>query len=568
MRARRGTQGRLRNAPRCGLPSALPHGLVAVALLAAPGIGCGGGSGETGGGGSSGPVRGGTVVVALGQEPESFIPYGTRTTAASRVQGFMFRMLAETDPNFADFSPRVARSWSWSDDHKILTMHLRDDVYWSDGVQLTAADVAFTWDVARDTVVAWRSGHWKRHITRCEVVDPFTVRFHFDEVFFEQFRYAKEGFLIPKHLLEDVPRAQWRTCEFARRPIGCGPFKLESYEPGQRIVLVRNELYFDEPKPYLDRVVLEFIPEPSTRVGRLRAGSADLVPDLPLSDAAELRSESVAARSGARVVSVRGRGYDFIGYNSRDPLFTSRRVREALTRAIDRQEIIDALCYGFAEIFESPVVPILWAYDAQQPTTPYDPEGARRLLAEEGWRDTDGDGWLDRDGRRFEFTLITNRDNALRMQAIVPVQGYWRAIGVRANIQTFEQQTALGLRNERKYQAYYGGWHAGLSIRSTLEAIWGCGNVDGKANFVAYCNPTVDSLNALAAQLLDPEEARPLFQEAQRLVAQDHPYTWMYYDHTVVGLSKRLHGIVIDARGTLINMEDWYVPTAMQTARR
>jgi peptide/nickel transport system substrate-binding protein len=517
------------------------------------------------------PVHGGTAVIATGQEPESLIPYGIRSQAATRVQSFLFGMLANTNEDLVSFGPWLARDdWEWSDDRKQLTMHLRDDIYWTDGVQVTAEDVRFSWEVARDSVVGWRSAHWKRRVGDCEIVDRFTVRFHFDDVFFEQFRFAKEGFIVPKHLLEDVPREQWRSCDFARQPIGCGPFKLQSWEPGQRIVLVRNDNYFDKPKPYLERVVIEFVPEPSTRVGRLRAGSVDLVaaPELPLRDAAELRDAYKKGQGEVKVFSCRGRGYDFIGYNARDPLFASAAVREALTRAIDRQQIVDALCFGFAEVFEGPIAPILWAYDPSQPQTPYDPKGAKRLLAEEGWSDSDGDGWLDKNGERFEFRMMTNNDNALRMQAIIPVQAYWRDIGVKVELESYEMQTALSLREQGKSQAYYGGWNAGLSPAATLEGIWSCEARTGRWNFVQYCNPKVDSLTAAAGQMVEAAESQPLFHAIQRLVSADHPYTWMYYDHSVSAHNERLRGVVIDQRGVFLNMEEWYIPTAMQTAGR
>jgi peptide/nickel transport system substrate-binding protein len=545
-----------------------PGALVGLAVFWMSAAGCGGGgehaSAGRGDAAAGTPVHGGTLVVGFPQEPESLFPYGVQSAYAGYVLGFLFDMLADTNEDFGSFSPSLARAWEWSPDRRTLTMFLRDDVTWSDGVPLTAEDVAFTHEVASDSLVGWRTRHWKKRIRACEVVDRFTVRFRFDAPFLEQFRYAKEGWIIPKHLLAGVPRDQLRNADFARHPVGCGPFKLESWEPGQRLVLVRNERYFDAPEPYLDRVVLELLNEPATRVGRLRAGSLDLALELPRREAAELRQAQRAGKSDVRIVSARGRGYDYIGYNSNDPLFASPRVREALTRAIDRRAIVDALCHGFAEVFENPVVPILWAYDLGLPVTPYDPEGARSLLEAEGWRDTDGDGWLDKNGRRFEFTLTTNSDNPLRTQAMVPVQTYWRAVGVKADLQALEMQTALALRAERKYQAYYGGWDAGLSVTATLEMLWGCASRGSKQNFTDYCNPRVDSLNALAARALDPDEAKPLLQQTQALVVRDHPYTWMYYDHVVVGLGPRVQGVVVDARGVFINMDEWYIPKALQ----
>lgn len=504
------------------------------------------------------PVRGGTVVIAMGQEPETLMPYAHRSLASSTVLSFIYRMLADTGPDFMSFEPSVAERWEFSEDHKSLTMFLRGDVMWSDGVPLTAEDVRFSWEVARDEQVGWVTRHWKEPVTDCEILDPHTVRFHFAEVFRDQFRYAKEGFLIPKHLLEGVPRDAWASSDFAERPVGCGPFRLERWERGQRIVLARNEHFFVPGQPYLDRIVIEFIADPAVRVQQLRAGLVDFLPyDMELRDAAELRAAFEAGQSDVRIVSTRGRTWDYIGYNLNEPLFQSRQVREALTRAIDRRAIIEGLCYGYAELFESPVMPILWAYDGAREITPYDPEGARRLLAAAGWRDTDGDGWVDKDGKAFEFTVFTNKDNKIRTDALVPVQRDWRAVGVKANIEALEATAGRELREQRRFQAYYGGWNAAVTV--DLSGIWGCQQVGGRHNFIDYCNPRVDSLNALGLREMDPTAAKPYFVQAQRLVADDYPYTWMYYIHSVVGIRSRLHGVRIDARSPMQNMEEWWV---------
>src|SRR5262249_41199735 len=152
--------------------------------------------------------------------------------------------------------------------------------------------------------------------------------------------------------------------------------------------------------------------------------------------------------------------------NLHDPLFTSNAVREALTRAVDREAIVRGLCYGFAELFEGPITPIGWAYEAR-PLTPYDPKGAARLLAKEGGRDTDGDGWLDRDGKRFEFDLLVATGNDLRKSVTVPLQANWKAIGVKANIVFKDNELCRTLRENHNFQATISGWQANAAADLT-----------------------------------------------------------------------------------------------------
>ena len=505
---------------------------------------------EEGGDGTT-PRRGGTVRIAVGADPKNLMPYGSASADASLFNGFLFRMLADTDSDLVSFTPMLARSWEWSPDSLELTMHLRDDVRWSDGRAMTADDVVFTHELASDSLVNWRSRHWKEEIVACTAVAPHTVTYRFARAFPEAFRYAKEGFVLPRHVYGEVDRAHWEDGARARQPVGCGPYVLSRWEPGQRLVLERNPHYYDRDKIHLDRMVFEIVPDPATRLAQLRAGAIDFLDDVPAREAAALRN---AGDGDVRVLACPGRSYDYIAYNRNDPLFESRAVREALTRAIDREAIVRGLCHGFAEVFESPFVPIVWAYDRERAVTPFDRDGARRLLAAEGWQDRDGDGWLDRDGNAFEFTLLVS-DSDLRRAVAVPVQADWKAIGVKANVDIRAREAVKGLRDQHRYQATFGGWSA--AVTPNLRNVWGCG-ARPDMNFVAFCDAVVDSLND-AALLLPQPQALPLFVAAQRRIAADYPYTWMYYQHTVAGAGARLQGVRVDARGAYVSAEEWWV---------
>lgn len=499
----------------------------------------------------SAPHRGGTVVVAIPSEPKSLMPYAPRAqgTPASDILGMIFPYLVATDSDLVSYSPQLATRWEWEPDGTSLTFHLRDDARWEDGVPVTAEDVSFSFEVARDTLVGWPTMRWKREIERCEVLDPHTVRYHFSRVPREALRFAKEGFVIPKHLLDNVPRDAWAQSEFAKHPVGCGPFRLESWDAAQRLVLVRNPTYWEPELPRLERIVMRIVPDAATRVRLLGAGELDFVDELTSRDADLLH----AGASPVRILTCKGRDYDYLAFNLRDPLFASVRVREALTRAIDREGIVNSLLQGYAEPLDGPVVPIMWAHDPDLPRQPYDPEGARRLLEADGWRDTDGDGWLDRDGRKLAFTVMLVNDNERRRTVVVAVQSQWKDIGVQADVQMLERSTLGERRIQGRYEVLYAGW--GTNIAMELEPIWGC---NGRANFMGYCNPRVDSLIAVAADQ-QYATATPTLHAAQRLIAADCPYVFMYSSFNVAGTSNRLHGVQFDARGTILNPEAWWV---------
>jgi peptide/nickel transport system substrate-binding protein len=528
--------------------------LALVTLAGCSRGGCGASRADRPGGAPGGtPRRGGTAVIALGAEPRSLMPYtpGAQRTPAPDVLGLIFPQMTVTEPDLVTFSPLLARSWEWAADGRSLTFHLREDARWEDGVPITAADVRFSYDVARDTLIGWPTIRWKRDIESCEVLGPHTVRYRFSRRPREAERFAREGFVLPEHLLAGVPRDRWSAADFGKHPVGGGPFRLESWEPGQRLVLVRNQGYFESGRPYLDRIVLRIVPDAATRIRLLEAGEVDFVDELTARQAETLR-----AAAGVRVLTCPGRDYDYLAYNLRDPLFVSPRLREALTRALDRDGIIAGLLKGYADPLDGPIVPVLWAHDPAIPRVPYDPDGARRLLAAEGWRDTDGDGWLDRDGRKLEFTVLLASDNERRREIVVAVQSQWKDVGVAAQVQQLERMTLGERREQGLFQVLYGGWSSNIALEP--QPIWGC---TGRNNFVHYCNSRVDSLIA-AATFLPYERAKPPLFEAQRLIAGDHPYTWLYSVHNIVGTSVRLRDVRVDARGAMVNPESWWVADA------
>jgi peptide/nickel transport system substrate-binding protein len=528
-------------------------------LLLAPALAsCQGAAGDLGGDASGAPVDGGTVVIGVISDVDNLLDVTSTTAAAQEIIDQMFLALVDVREDLLSFDPALARSWETGEDGKSVTFHLAPEARWHDGQPVTAKDVAFTHQLHTDPTVGYAARSWKDFITEVVVVDDHTVTYRFDRVYPYQIMDASVGAILPEHLLREIPRTQLAGCEFARNPVGNGPFRFSRWEMQQSIELVADEGFFLG-RPHLDRVVFRIVPDKTSLLTQLETGEIDVMEDVPPHEVARL--EQLGGK--LRVERFLGRTYTYIGWDSTNPLFASPGVRRALGMAIDRQGIIDALCYGHARPCLGPIHPILWAHHDDLESVPFDPEGARTLLAEEGWSDSDADGVLDRNGVPFEFELKTNLGNQVRMDASVMIQSQLERIGVRVSPRTYEWTVLWDSVIRHSYgTAVLVGWNVGLKV--DLKSMFHSESRSEKYNHTGYANPLVDELidRALSAETL--EEAGPMWKRVQELIVEDQPYTFLFILDRIYGVNERVRGTVPDTRGYYRNLSEWWIPAARQ----
>ncbi len=495
--------------------------------------------------------RGGTLVVGAIGDADSLNDLTSGARGADNIIYLLFLQLTRPSPDFSH-APMLAKSWEFSEDHLELTFHLRDDVYWHDGEQTTAHDVQFTFEKQRNPNIGWSAIKWKQFITECQVVDDFTVKFVFEQVYPYQLMDATVGYILPKHLLEDLADEEWKDCEFNRKPVGNGPFKFKEWKAQQHIEIVANE-DFHLGRPPLDRVIFKVVPDQENLVLQLKSGDIDAMERVPpqLFDGLSKQGQLVS-----HIYS--GRDYTYLAWNLRNPLFESKKVRQALTMAINREEIIDALLFQFGEVCNGPISPIIWAHNPDVPTFPYDPQRAKQLLAEEGWRDTDGDGWLDKDGKRFSFSLRTNKGNRLREDVTVMVQNMLKEVGIEVEPNILEWTILLQDLNQRNFEATVMGWS--VALKMDMTTVWHSASIEDKFNFVSYSNPEFDALNDKAIFEMDREKAKQMWWRAQEMVAEDQPYTFLYTPKSINVIHRRFENVQMEPVSWVYNLEQWWVP--------
>jgi peptide/nickel transport system substrate-binding protein len=536
--------------------------LIALALLAA----CGGErrADRTGDAGDvpEGQRYGGTAVIALGADITDINPITSSDHNSNQVQ--LYVLFTPVVHYTADFEPvpGLARSWELTPDSTELVFHLRDDVLWHDGVKTTAYDLKFAYDLARDPATGFPNSAWWTHYGEAAAPDSFTFRVRL-RPHAEYMDPWRTFFAMPRHVMGDVSPAELRGHPFtSSRPLGNGPFRFVSRAPGQNWVFEANPTYPEElgGRPYLDRLVIRVIPEATTRLAELLNGVVDYYVGAQADHAARIEQAP-----NARLEKFRDRAYVLVGWNQRRSFFADRRVRQALTLAINKQGIIDGILHGHGEIAHSSIPNIYWQADAEAGREfVHDTARARALLKEAGLEDRDGDGIVeDASGRPFRFTIKTNTGNQLRLDIAQVVQSNLRAVGIDAQVQVVEFNTLIQQLNDvrrRDFDAVVMGWVAELKIDD--RNLFHCDHRDQPYQWVGYCNPRTSALIDTTSLIVDREAARPYWSEYQRLIAEDQPYTFLYFQHRLEGVSERLRNVEVDARGDLVGVARWYIPPA------
>jgi peptide/nickel transport system substrate-binding protein len=273
-----------------------------------------------------------------------------------------------------------------------------------------------------------------------------------------------------------------------------------------------------------------------------------------------------------KVYSQPSLSYSYIGYNLKNPLFQDKRVRQAFTYAINREEIVQYVLYGYGTVISGPFPRHLWYYNPNVKPLPYDPQKARQLLAEAGWKDTDGDGILDKDGKPFRFKLITNSGNDTRRDVGVLVQRQLRELGVDVAFETYEWSVFLkNFINARYFDACILGW--GLSPDPDDYQIWHSSQIEKGFNFISYKNPEADHLWEEGRREYDVEKRKKIYWRLHEIIAEDQPYTFLFSPLSISALQKKfvlveegLSGqkiykpVKMEKAGLMYDLIKWYVP--------
>jgi peptide/nickel transport system substrate-binding protein len=498
---------------------------------------------------------GGTVVVAGRGDPVSMNSLVSTDFESEQHQIYvLFVTLVANDEDYEPL-PYFASSWEFDSDTSEVVFHLRHDLEWHDGTPVTSRDVAFTFDRLKDPAVPFPNPSYFDYWDAVEVIDPVTVRFFIRPHANALFGWTQTA-IMPEHILGEVPPEDLESHPFGiLSPVGNGPFRFAERVPGDRWVFEANPDFPEElgGRPYVDRLVYRQIPDEFALAAALQTGEVDLV-----IEASPSMLDQVADDPGVISVSYPAPEYAFIAWNSRRPEFADPRVRRALSMAIDRETLVQAVLGGNGTVAPGPVGPWHWAYDSTWAPLPYAPEDAAALLDEAGWADSDGDGTRDREGEPFRFELLaTPRRDWAAIQTLV--QASLGQVGVEVEPVVREQGALVPLvvGADRRFDAVIIGWARDVPLNDI--DLWACDQVGQPFQFTSYCNPELDPVLDSISLVADRDRLRSLIRRYHELIVEDQPYTFLYFVDRVDLARSRVYGTRMDSRGDWVEVARWWV---------
>ena len=512
------------------------------------------------------PVEGDWIVERFGGEPPHLNPY-LETGGAEIVlitSGHIFETLLDRNQESLELEGLLAESFHESDDHLTYTFKLREDVTFSDGVPMTAADVKFSFDAVlnpeNDTADV------RSYFTNVESItqlDDYTIEIKCHTPYFKHMETFGSSWVYPKHIYGE---SNFNTHPANSRPVGSGPFVFDSWNTGQQLTLVKRKDYWrDEKKPYVDRLMYKFISDENAAFQVLQQQQVDVMrvrsAEKWLKDAATPAFENKFHKFELYSPENGYMGtFGWIGWNMRRPQFQDKRVRQALTLLMDRQTILERIYLGQGRVVSGFFFPDSPEYDATIAPWPYDPQRAMQLLEEAGWVDTNNNGIRDKDGVEFRYEWMYPSGPAEYDRMATVYKEQLQRAGIEVTLRPLEWGTFLDSVTKRNFDSIMMAWVS--PVESDPYQIWHSSQVDRGSNYVGFNIPEADEIIAAARVEFDRDKRIQLYRRLHAILHEEQPYTFLFNTKRKIAIDKRFQNVKEYPLG--FNTYEWWVPAQWQ----
>ncbi len=487
------------------------------------------------------------VVSAFHAEPKRLNPVFLTDSVSYSISGLIFDGLTKIDDDF-NVKGNLADSWQIRKGGLEIIFFLKKGVLWHDGWEFTSDDVIFTYKTVTSPNTATHHAEIFGPVKEVKAIDRYTVKVVYSKPFSTALESWSIG-IIPKHLLEGKDINDF---SFDKSPVGTGAYILKEWVPGQKLVFEAFKGFYGG-KPQINKLIIKIIPEPSTRLMELKAGNIDLMELTPSQHAVQTDSLHIFNK----YIGGQAR-YGFLGFNLTDPRFQNIKIREAISYAINKEAIINALFKGLGSTSTGPYPKNAWYFNPKAKYHEYNPKKAIRLLEESGW-EKDKNNILKKDGMSFEFAIITNIEDRDNINIAQMIQEDLKNIGIRTEIKTFEWQTfRFYIVEKRKFEAVL--MSRGYLWSPDIYDLWHSSRInEGEWNFLSYKNQKLDRLLEDSRLTIDIDRRKMLYHQIHEILSIDQPCIFLYNLEISFIAHKRITGIKPSPLGMLEDIHKWQI---------
>jgi peptide/nickel transport system substrate-binding protein len=539
--------------------------VLSTALAACGGGDSGGGGGAARGGAGdegvgaghptfTGAAPGGTMIFLAEGDADDLNPLTFDNTQSYQVVHLLFRALARRDSTLSNYVPDLLERWEQPDPSTVI-LKVRPNLKWHDGRPVTAEDVVFTIERQQDSLTTSPRRADVSGVESARVVDPMTVEVKLNRTGPSTLNALLEVIPVPKHLLQGVAPAEMRFDQFGQRPVGNGLFRFVSWQKTQQIVLEANPDAPDK-RPALDRIVIRVVPDATARLTQLLNGEGDAA-----KVGAEQR-EQIERSARVRLETAAQVRPGWIAFNQAKAPVNDAAVRRAFVMAINREGIVRAQFGEQGTAALSPIAPGLREHSADVRAIPYDTAGAKRLLEQAGWRDTNGDGVREKNGQPLRIEVEVSSADQVRKDMLIFIQQQLRQVGIDMAPRELERTSWVERLRAREFTASFWGWGWGPGVMGpNAEMLFHSRSIPPNGpNFAGYSNPRVDALIDQILVQNDTTQARGLWRQLEQQLIDDAVYAPIFLDPEFYAVNQRFANVKLRGPEWWEDVIYWSVP--------
>lgn len=503
------------------------------------------------------PIRGGIVTVGTTKEPISLNPILLNKTETSGIETVIFSGLLKLDkdlnwqPDLAIEVPTVENG-GISADGKTVTYKLKQDIHWHDGQLFDAEDVLFTYELVTNPSINVFNREGYSNITDIQALDPYTVQINFDTSF-APFQTLFTT-ILPQHILGGQKNIS--ASSFNKAPIGTGPFMFKQWDQGEQLILDAYPEYNGNDGPYLEQIKFKFAQDQTVLVEMLEKGEIDILQDFSYA-----LTDKISAVKGMEIVNLASLEWEHLDFNLNNRILQDKNIRQAIAYAIDRQEIINTVFGGQGEIAHTDIPSQSWAYNQNVKKYNRDLNKAKQLLEDSGWKDTDGDGALDKGGTKLQLRFSTSQGYISREQVQQLIVKQLNQVGIEVLVENYPNDILLGdiLRNQNFDLILY----AFIANTDPVNYnLWHSSQIPPAGqNYLGYKNPEMDVQLDLALNNPNLDVRKQALHKTQEILMEDLPVLPLYFRPRMNAAKQEIKGFEPNPRsgGLFWNIQEWWI---------